>query len=48
MTYLELCTEEQRRDIYAEFEATPDTIEKNVQYLISWLEEQPHLPNITG
>lgn len=46
--YLELCTEEQLLDFYAEFGATKDSVRRDAQYLMKWIEKQPHLPNITS
>lgn len=46
--YLEHCTREQLLDIYADYQATEESIKKDVQYLIEWLEKQPHLPKIKG
>lgn len=46
--YLEHCTREQLLNIYADYQATEESIKKDVQYLIEWLEKQPHLPKIKG
>ncbi len=45
---MEELSEEVRRNIYAEFNATEDSIKKDVEYLMQWLQQQPHLPNVKG
>lgn len=46
--YLERCTNEQLQEIYNDFQATEESIKNDIQYLIEWLEKQPHLPKIKG
>lgn len=36
------------KDIYEEFYASEETLLKDVEALMQWLEEQPHLPNVKG
>lgn len=45
---IEFCTENQIREFYAEFGATDETVKRDVQSLIKWLHNEPHLPNVTG
>jgi len=46
--YLEQCTDDQLKKIYEEFNATEETVQRDVKTLIEWLEKQPHLPNVKG
>jgi len=46
--YLEQCTADQRSKIYNEFNLTEETVQRDVQTLMEWLEKQPHLPNVKG
>lgn len=46
--YLESCTKDQLLEFYAEFDATEESVNRDVQYLIKWIEKEPHLPNVTG
>lgn len=45
---MEYATKDQIREFYAEFSATEETIRRDVQYLMEWLKQQPHLPSIEG
>lgn len=46
--YLEPCTKDQLLEFYAEFDATEESVSRDVEYLIKWIEKEPHLPNVTG
>lgn len=46
--YFEFCTPEQVESIYSELGTTKDAVEKDVRYLIDWMEKQPHLPDVRG
>lgn len=46
--YLELCSKDQLIEFYAEFDATEETVTRDIQYLMTWIEKEPHLPNVTG
>lgn len=46
--YLELRTEVQFREFFAEFGATEESVRRDVHHLIEWMEKQPHLPNVKG
>lgn len=46
--FLEHCTSEQLKEIYNDLHATEESIKNDVQYLIEWMEKQPHLPKIKG
>ncbi|KAK7571844.1 hypothetical protein V9T40_014316 [Parthenolecanium corni] len=45
---IEFPSDEDLVDIYAEFNATKETVKRDVKYLMEWLEKQPHLPNVKG
>lgn len=43
------CTKEELlNNIYGEFNATEESVERDVQYLIEWMRQQPFLPNVRG
>lgn len=44
--FLEHCTPEQLKQIYEDLHATEESIKNDVQYLIEWMDKQPHLPKI--
>lgn len=44
--YLKLCSPEQLKDIYSELNITEESLETDIAYLMQWLEQTPHLPNI--
>lgn len=46
--YLEKCSESQLKEIYQEFNITEESLKRDVNYLMEWMEKQPHLPNIKG
>lgn len=46
--YLQLATKEQTENVRKEFNASEESIEADVQYLIQWMQKQPHLPKLTG
>jgi len=46
--YLEHCTSDQLKAIYGDLRATEESIKNDVQYLMEWMEKQPHLPKIKG
>lgn len=46
--FLEHCTPEQLKQIYEDLHATEESIKNDVQYLIEWMDKQPHLPKIKG
>ncbi|KAK7580469.1 hypothetical protein V9T40_001098 [Parthenolecanium corni] len=39
--------EDQLLEFYAEFDATEESVNRDVQYLIKWIEKEPYLPNVT-
>ncbi|XKL68333.1 hypothetical protein PGB90_003824 [Kerria lacca] len=45
--YLQLATKEQTENVRKEFNASEESIEADVQYLIQWMQKQPHLPKLT-
>lgn len=46
--YLEQFTKEQQKKFYEELSITEESLERDVNYLIEWLEKQPHLPKVKG
>lgn len=46
--YLEQFAKEQQKEFYKEFNITEESLERDVNYLIEWMEKQPHLPNVQG
>lgn len=46
--YLILPTEKQKENARNEFNATAETVKRDVRHLIDWITKQPHLPTITG
>ncbi|KAK7580471.1 hypothetical protein V9T40_001100 [Parthenolecanium corni] len=42
------CTDDQIKEFYLEFGGTEESVDRDVKYLIEWLEKQPHLPSIKG
>lgn len=42
------CTDDQIKEFYSEFGATEESVDRDVKYLMEWLEKQPHLPNVKG
>lgn len=46
--YFEFCTPEQVENIYSELGTNQEAVKKDVQYLMDWMEKQPHLPNVRG
>lgn len=46
--YLDVCTKDQLIEFYAEFGATEESVRRDVEYLIKWIEKEPHLPNVKG
>jgi len=46
--HIEQCTDVQLKKIYEEFNATEETVRRDVKTLMEWLEKQPHLPNVRG
>lgn len=43
---LQVATNDQVWEFFAEFSATEESVENDVRYLKEWLRKQPHLPNI--
>lgn len=48
MFKFETATEDEAKEVYANINASKESIETGVQYLIEWLKQEPHLPNVTG
>lgn len=46
--YLQLSTNEQQKEFWAQFGATEESVKKDVQHLMEWLKKQPHLPDVEG
>lgn len=46
--YLELCTPQQLQEMYAEVQASEESLNRDVLYLIEWLEKHPYLPKVNG
>lgn len=46
--YLELCTPQQLQEMYAEVKASEESLNRDVSYLIEWLEKHPYLPKVNG
>ncbi|XP_067006985.2 alpha-tocopherol transfer protein-like [Anabrus simplex] len=44
---LEPPTDEQLARFYTEFNMSPESIQRDVEYLKEWITQQPHLPNVT-
>ncbi|XP_067010634.2 alpha-tocopherol transfer protein [Anabrus simplex] len=45
MSVLEPPTEEQLAYIYSQLNVTPESLERDVKYLMDWISQQPHLPD---
>lgn len=48
MFRFEIPSEEDVKEIFADIDASKESIETGVQYLMEWVKQQPHLPNVTG
>lgn len=46
--YLQLPTDEQKENARREFNATKETVSKDVKLIMEWMAKQPHLPTIKG
>lgn len=46
--YLKFTNDEQKKGIYEDINATEESLKKDAQCLMEWMEKQPHLPNVKG
>lgn len=47
-SYLQRCTQEQFQCMLREIGTSEEALQRDVQYLMKWMEKEPHLPNIKG
>ncbi len=46
--YFQGFTKEELNEIYKDVNATQESIKNDVEYLMEWMQKQPHLPKIEG